>query len=86
LSLEIGDMISGFADKVENGLKNCLADFKGKKVISYFYPKDMTLNFMIETSYLRATDFDILFKGILIIEVSADDEHKHEQFLEVIKN
>ena len=39
-------MISGFADKVENGLKNCLADFKGKKVISHFYPKDMTLNFI----------------------------------------
>ncbi len=79
-------MISGFADKVENGLKNCLADFMGKKVISYFYPKDMTLNFRIVTSYIRVTDFDLLFKGIEIIEVSADDEDKHEQFLEVIKN
>ena len=86
MSLEIGDMISGFADKVENGLKNSLADFKGKKGISYFYPKDMTLNFRIETSYIRVTDFDLLFKGIKIIEVSADDEDKHEQFLEVIKN
>lgn len=41
---------------------------------------------MIETSYLRVTDLDILYKGMRIIEVSADNEYKHEQFLEVIKN
>jgi peroxiredoxin len=51
-------MISRFADKVENGQKNCLADFKGKKVISFFYPKDMTLNFTIGASTIIDTDFD----------------------------
>ena len=56
-------MISGFADKVENGLKNCLADFKGNKVISFFYPKDMTLNFTIGASTIIDTDFDFQSKG-----------------------
>jgi peroxiredoxin Q/BCP len=42
LTLQQGDVAPGFTAKNQNGETISLADFKGKNVILYFYPKDDT--------------------------------------------
>lgn len=80
MNLKVGDRAPDFVGTYENGQKMSLADFTGKKVVLFFYPKDMTLNCTIEACNLRDNYFDLLYKGIQLIGISADDEQKHEQF------
>lgn len=80
MSLKIGDIAPGFTGIAENGQKVSLADFKGKKVVLFFYPKDMTLNCTIEACNLRDNHFELREKGIEIIGVSADNEETHDRF------
>lgn len=80
MRLKIGDTAPDFAIVDENGQKVSLTDFRGKKVVLFFYPKDMTLNCTIEACNLRDSYFDWKSKGIEIIGISADDEQRHDQF------
>lgn len=80
MSLKIGDIAPEFTGTDENGQKISLADFKGKKIVLFFYPKDMTLNCTIEACNLRDHHYDLISKGIQVIGISADSEQKHEQF------
>lgn len=57
-----------------------LEDFKGKKVILYFYPKDDTPGCTAEACNLRDNYDDLLTRGFAIIGVSPDDEKSHAKF------
>ncbi len=57
-------------------------DFKGKKIILYFYPKDMTPGCTAEACNLRDNYEDLKAKGFEVIGVSPDDEKRHERFKE----
>jgi len=64
----------------QNGQPISLADFKGKKVILYFYPKDDTPGCTTQACNLRDNYKALLKKGFQVIGVSVDDVKSHKKF------
>ncbi|MCG8699556.1 MAG: thioredoxin-dependent thiol peroxidase [Bacteroidales bacterium] len=79
--LSIGDKAPEFVGKDQNGNDIKLADYKGKKVILYFYPKDNTPGCTAESCNLRDNHTDLLEKGFVVIGVSPDSEASHQKFI-----
>ena len=80
--LEVGTKAPEFTLPDQNGNMQSLADYKGQKVILYFYPKDMTSG-----CTAQACAFGELFpkkkkKGAVIIGVSKDTVESHKRFEE----
>ena len=80
--LKIGDKAPEFKLKSDNGETLSLRDFKGKKVILYFYPKDMTSGCTVEACDFRDNIKKFEKKNSVIIGVSADDTKSHVKFKE----
>jgi len=59
-----------------------LKDFKGKKVILYFYPKDNTSGCTAQACNLRDNYSDLKAKGFIVIGVSPDSAKSHNNFSE----
>jgi thioredoxin-dependent peroxiredoxin len=57
-----------------------LDDFKGKKVVLYFYPKDDTPGCTAEACNLRDNYDNLLSRGFAILGVSPDNEKSHAKF------
>ena len=64
----------------QNGKPISLADYKGKKVILYFYPKDDTPTCTAQACNLRDNYSALLKKGYQVIGVSTDDVKSHKKF------
>lgn len=80
--LKKGDAAPKFTAKDQNGKQVSLADYKGNKVVLYFYPKDMTPGCTNQACNLR-DNFDALKnEGIIVLGVSPDDEEKHQKFID----
>jgi len=78
--LKEGDKAPVFSGNDQNGKKISLADYKGKKVILYFYPEDDTPTCTIQACNLR-DNYSLLKKnGFVILGVSPDEEKKHKKF------
>ncbi|MFO7575046.1 MAG: thioredoxin-dependent thiol peroxidase [Bacteroidales bacterium] len=71
-----------FEGTAQDGKKVSLDDFKGKKVVLYFYPKDDTPGCTAEACNLRDNYSDLLEKGFAVIGVSPDTEKSHLKFSE----
>jgi thioredoxin-dependent peroxiredoxin len=69
-----------FKGKDQNGSLISLDDFKGRKVILYFYPKDDTPGCTAEACNLRDNYDELISKGFVIIGVSPDNEQSHARF------
>ncbi len=69
----------------QNGKPISLADYKGKKVILYFYPKDDTPTCTIQACNLRDNYSILLKKGYQVIGISTDDVKSHKKFEEKFK-
>jgi len=78
--LKEGASAPDFSGKDQDGKIIRLADFKGKKVILYFYPKDDTPGCTAEACNLRDNYESLLSKGFSIIGVSPDTEKSHTKF------
>lgn len=78
--LTIGKKAPAFTGKDQNSNKVSLADFKGKKVVLYFYPKDSTPTCTVQACNLRDNFALLKQQGIEIIGVSADDIKSHQKF------
>lgn len=79
--LNEGDIAPDFKTKDQNGNSIKLSDFKGKRVVLYFYPKDDTPGCTKEACSLRDS-FDVFEeKGIKILGVSTDSEKSHQKFI-----
>ena len=78
--LKEGELAPDFAAKNQNGELIQLTDFKGKKVILYFYPKDDTPSCTNQACNLRDHYSMLETQGYHIIGVSADEEKKHAKF------
>ncbi len=75
-----GKKAPAFKGKDQNGETISLADFKGKKVVLYFYPQDDTPTCTVQACNLR-DNFSILKKeGFIVLGVSPDEEKKHKKF------
>ncbi|MFY8020018.1 MAG: thioredoxin-dependent thiol peroxidase [Bacteroidia bacterium] len=81
LSLNIGDKAPEFACKNEKGELVSLKDFKGKKLVLYFYPKDDTPGCTAEACDLRDNYHQFINQGFEILGVSPDSEKKHQKFI-----
>jgi peroxiredoxin Q/BCP len=78
--LKVGDKAPMFKGKDQDEMMVSLEDFKGKKVILYFYPKDDTPGCTAEACNLRDNYEDLLSKGFAILGVSPDNEKSHTKF------
>ena len=64
----------------QNGNKISLKDFKGKKLILYFYPQDMTPTCTVQACNLRDNIALLKKNGFEVVGVSPDDQEKHKKF------
>jgi len=64
----------------ETGAKHSLADYMGKWVVLYFYPKDDTPGCTIEACAMRDARDDLTALGAEVIGISKDDASAHEKF------
>ena len=80
--LKEGSKAPAFKALDQNGNAISLADFKGKKVILYFYPKDDPPTCTIQACNLRDNFALLKKKGYQIVGVSVDDVKSHKKFVE----
>ncbi len=78
--LNEGDKAPDFSGINQHGKKISLSDYKGKKVILYFYPKDNTPGCTSESCNLNDNYQMWLSKGFEVIGVSPDSEASHKKF------
>lgn len=79
--LKIGDKAPSFTAKDQDGNTITLDQFKGKKVILYFYPKDDTPGCTTEACDFRDNYQSLKAKGMEVLGVSVDDEKSHQKFI-----
>lgn len=80
--MNIGDKCPEILGFDQNGKELRLSDFSGKKLVLYFYPKDMTPGCTNEACNLRDNYERFLSMGYAVVGVSVDDEKKHQRFIE----
>ena len=81
MALQTGDPAPEILAKDQSGNEVKLSDFKGKKVILYFYPKDDTPGCTAQACNLRDNYDSLLSKGYAVLGVSVDDEKSHQKFI-----
>ena len=81
-NLKIGDKAPSIDGVLENGNQVSLADYSGKKLVLYFYPKDYTPGCTVESCDLRDNYERFLAAGYEVLGVSPDNEKKHIKFIE----
>jgi len=77
-----GDHAPDFIGKDQDGKEIKLSDFKGKKLVLYFYPKDNTPGCTAEACDLRDNYQRFESLGYKIVGVSKDNEKSHKGFIE----
>lgn len=82
MALKIGQKAPAFKVNDQDGNKVALSDFKGKKVVLYFYPKDQTPGCTAEACNLRDNYKLLQKKGYEVLGVSTDSEKSHQKFIE----
>ena len=80
--LEIGTKAPEFTLPDQNGVSRSLADYRGKKVILYFYPKDMTSGCTKQACAFGELYLQFLEKGAVVLGVSKDSVASHKKFEE----
>jgi len=80
VTLKEGDKAPLFSGLDQNGKKVSLSDFKGKKLVLYFYPEDDTPTCTIQACNLRDNYGLLRKKGFEVIGVSPDNAKKHLKF------
>ena len=79
--LIIGNKINNFTAKIEDGSTIELAQFKGKKKIIYFYPKDNTPACTANACDFRDNYQSLTVKGFEVLGVSIQGESSHKKFI-----
>lgn len=79
--LTTGMQAPEFTAADQDGNQVSLNDFRGKKVVLYFYPKDDTPGCTAEACDFRDNYSGLVAKGIVVLGVSVDDEASHKKFV-----
>ncbi len=79
---EAGTAAPEFVAKNQKGETVKLANYRGKKVVLYFYPKDDTPGCTKEACSLRDNYGEITKRGAVVLGVSSDGETSHQNFAE----
>ena len=80
--LKIGDIAPEINSVDQNNEQITLEEFKGKKVVLYFYPKDMTPGCTVQSCNLRDNYEELLTKGYVVLGCSVDSPALHVKFIE----
>ncbi|PGM72252.1 thioredoxin-dependent thiol peroxidase [Bacillus cereus] len=80
--ITVGEMAPEFTLEGSNGEEVRLADFRGKNVVLYFYPKDMTPGCTTEACDFRDAYEVFQEKDTVILGVSPDSANRHLKFIE----
>ena len=80
--LIVGQKAPYFEGIDQNGERINLEDYRGKKLVLYFYPKDNTPGCTKEACSFRDNYKDMISKGFAVVGVSADSEKSHQKFAE----
>jgi len=78
--LKVGDKAPAFTLKDDTGSPVSLKYFKGKKVVLYFYPKDLTPGCTVEACDFRDASVQMKKKKAVVLGVSKDPVSMHEKF------
>lgn len=81
MSIEVGQLAPDFSAKDQNGDTITLSQFKGKKVVLYFYPRDSTPGCTAQACDLRDNYTALLEQGFVVLGISTDTEKKHQNFI-----
>ena len=79
--IQIGDKAPEVLGHDENGNEIRLSDLKGKKLVLYFYPKDMTSGCTAEACNLRDNIGALEAQGFAVLGASVDDAKSHQRFI-----
>lgn len=79
-TLKVGDKVLGFISKDQDGNEVKLSDYKGKKLIVFFYPKASTPGCTAEACNLRDNYEELKAQGFELLGVSADSEKRQANF------
>ena len=82
INLNVGDKAPDFVALNEFGQSTSLSEFLGKKVILYFYPKDMTPGCTAESCNLGENYTVLQEKGFVVLGVSPDSSKSHQKFID----
>ena len=80
--MEIGNLALDFALMGSDGKEHRLSDYRGKKVILYFYPKDNTPGCTTEACDFRDNIKEINDLNTIVIGISKDNLNSHNKFIE----
>lgn len=80
MNLQEGEKAPAFTGKDQDGNKVSLAQFKGKKIVLYFYPQDNTPTCTEQACNLRDNYSALIKEGFVVLGVSPDDETSHKKF------
>ncbi len=82
LKLKAGDCAPAFTAPTNGGGRVSLADFKGKRVVLFFYPRDNTPGCSLEACAFRDAFAAVKAKGAVVLGVSVDTVKSHDKFAE----
>ncbi|TYR79248.1 thioredoxin-dependent thiol peroxidase [Priestia megaterium] len=82
MTITIGEVAPDFTLVANNGEEVTLSDFKGKHVVLYFYPKDMTPGCTTEACDFRDYHKNFTELDAVILGVSPDPVSKHQKFID----
>jgi peroxiredoxin Q/BCP len=80
--LKVGELVPDFTLVDQDEKSHTLSQYRGKKVVLYFYPKDMTPGCTVQAEGMRDSMNDLETKGIVVLGVSVDDVKSHKKFVE----
>jgi peroxiredoxin Q/BCP len=80
-ALKTGDKAPDFSGRDQNGDIRSLSDYKGKKLVLYFYPRDNTPGCTAEACSLRDSYQALQTRGYSILGVSPNSEKSHTGFI-----
>jgi len=82
MTLKPGDKAPQFIGKDQDSKERKLADYKGKKLVLYFYPKDNTSGCTAEACNLRDHFQEFKNENMEILGISPDKEKSHQNFIQ----
>lgn len=80
--LQVGDVAPDFALRNQDGAVVRLVDFRGKRLVIYFYPKDDTADCIKEACAFRDKHQEFLALGVILVGISCDSPQDHRSFSE----